>query len=1267
MNLKLAVINRTNLGTNNTSNTDDHHNIKSITIKEEYNQTENNTKNERMIKEKAPFHYNNYQNESDYFNQNILFQRNGQEELKILGNMASIKNVSNTNPLSGNLIDKHSQSNNFRQSTSNINSNTSYDTNILYVQAKYKYVKKIFPDNSHRSRVNSVFESSSKMIYNYTKTNLDRFRRRGTISLLGLFELTTQNGKRDDGLSEMQAAKLAVKHINAKNILPGYQLELLINDTKCDPGVGIDRFFHALYTRHNTRIVMLLGSACSEVTETLAKIVPYWNVLQVSFGSTSPALSDRGQFPLFYRTSTPDSSHNRARIAFIRKFNWDTVTTFSQNEEVYSLAINDLVTELERANISCTATITFAETDFKEQIRLLKDLDTRIIIGSFSQKLAPIIFCEAYKLSMYGSDYAWMVQEDLGSSWWFQSTDECTVKQLQNVVENMIIVSSHNSIVGQKLSYSGLSNTMFQQELQGLNVSKHISRYAAQTYDAVWAISLALRKAEAFWRNRNLEQFKLDSFDYTRYDMAMEFLYQFSQLKFLGVSGPVSFDGADRIGNTALYQIQSSKVVQISLYYPETQYLDFACINCSSIKWYKGQTPIAKRILKFRIVTISPVAFYTITAFSCIGVLLSALFLSFNLYFRKIKAIKISSPKLSNITALGCILVYMSVIFLGLDHSTLPAYWLFPAVCIARVSLLSSGFSLAFGSMFAKTYRVHRILCGGGLCKDRILQDSKLILLICILLLIDGFVVLLWILKDPMERYLSNLNLEISTEDRSVVYQPQVEVCQSQHTSKWLGILYIYKGLLLVVGVYMAWETRHVKISALNDSQYIGISVYSVVITSASVVVLANLLAERVTLSFIIISVFILISTTATLCLLFLPKIRDIWRKDNRDLVVHSMGLKIECNTRRFVMDDNREVYYRVEVQNRVYKREIAALDAEIQKLERLILEPHISSTSSSTITIQTSKMEVCKVSEHIDLEKPEYGTLTSGLPLLLLSVLPSVPRASWPSAEHMSVPMRRSVTFNSEPRMDEETCRLPSFDLINLGLKHQRCMENKSILDKLKGIFGSRVPSRKTSLASVNGQGITAAFKSHMNLLTGLVPAAHSTSCSTLNLPVVDPKVLRRPSFAKSGTSIEITEPEFVETRRMSSVTVIKTRDFSCLKTELNTSESKVNFLLPPNRRSSIFQLESKVPERIKGSPRYPHKIMPTSSLSSLGEQRISKEKKSNTALDASTNNERRSRPPFKARWKSMDDSTCTTNSFVRKNTQIRRVLPTSPTILDK
>ena len=106
---------------------------------------------------------------------------------------------------------------------------------------------------------------------------------------------------------------------------------------QCDPGVAVDRFFHAIYSRKNNIMPLLLGTACSEVSETLAKIVPYWNIVQVSFGSTAPALSDVTEFPLFLRTVAPDSSHNSARIALIKHFGWDTVTAFSQNGDMYAL------------------------------------------------------------------------------------------------------------------------------------------------------------------------------------------------------------------------------------------------------------------------------------------------------------------------------------------------------------------------------------------------------------------------------------------------------------------------------------------------------------------------------------------------------------------------------------------------------------------------------------------------------------------------------------------------------------------------------------------------------------------------------------------------------------------------------------------------------------------------------------------------------------------------------------------------------------------
>jgi gamma-aminobutyric acid type B receptor len=139
---------------------------------------------------------------------------------------------------------------------------------------------------------------------------------------------------------------------------------------------------------------------------------------------------------------------------------------------------------------------------------------------------------------MYGADYAWILQETPSTPWWWQhhSANECSPKHLQEAVESLIIVTSHNSIVGGGMSFSGLNNTMFQDELVALDVPQPLSQYAPQTYDAVWAMALALKGAEESWRKASTTPPKLDRFDYTRYDMAKEFLNQFSHLNFLGVS-----------------------------------------------------------------------------------------------------------------------------------------------------------------------------------------------------------------------------------------------------------------------------------------------------------------------------------------------------------------------------------------------------------------------------------------------------------------------------------------------------------------------------------------------------------------------------------------------------------------------------------------------------------------------------------------------------------------------------------------------------------
>lgn len=55
----------------------------------------------------------------------------------------------------------------------------------------------------------------------------------------------------------------------------------------------------------------------------------------------------------------------------------------------------------------------------------------------------------------------------------------------------------------------------------------------------------------------------------------------------------------------------------------------------------------------------------------------------------------------------GCIISLCSVYLLGLDGQFIPAR-VYPQICQTRVWLLSIGFTLGYGAMFSKVWRVHR-------------------------------------------------------------------------------------------------------------------------------------------------------------------------------------------------------------------------------------------------------------------------------------------------------------------------------------------------------------------------------------------------------------------------------------------------------------------------------------------------------------------------------------------------------------------------------
>lgn len=75
-----------------------------------------------------------------------------------------------------------------------------------------------------------------------------------------------------------------------------------------------------------------------------------------------------------------------------------------------------------------------------------------------------------------------------------------------------------------------------------------------------------------------------------------------------------------------------------------------------------------------------------------------------------------SSPNINNLFLIGCVTCYIAAITFGIDSSNTAGVSL-AFICPLRVWLLSIGFSVAFGSLLSKTWRVYRIFTSGTKAK----------------------------------------------------------------------------------------------------------------------------------------------------------------------------------------------------------------------------------------------------------------------------------------------------------------------------------------------------------------------------------------------------------------------------------------------------------------------------------------------------------------------------------------------------------------------
>ncbi|XP_077990424.1 gamma-aminobutyric acid type B receptor subunit 2-like [Glandiceps talaboti] len=686
------------------------------------------------------------------------------------------------------------------------------------------------------------------------------------------------------------AVELAIRHINARdNILTDYHLHLIALDTAGDAGISMRYLIDIIQSP--PKKIMLIGPARSESCIATAETAKWWNLHQISYSCTWDLLTDRSRFPLFYRMPMPEPVFTPVRIALMEILGWKRAAIIHKDDNSFNTASRLLAEQMNANNISVVTFEVMSDEDEMEQsIINVKETDARIIFV-FNRGFANL-FCKAYKHGLYGGRYVWITtyHENRGRSgayWWEASHTDCTPEEIRLAGQGAIMVSQSTDTEDDGENVSGLDIQQWTEEYANISASPSYSAYARFGYDSMWAIALVL--------NNSIGKFPddktLSNFTYEDAGMAAVFQEEFTKLNFKGISGLTLFDSGDRIGLVNVWQFSGYDVYHRGSYDPNTGLFTWE----SDFVWQGGMVPNDEGSVEKRILDLNRTVFYMAVVFVFLGLVLGLAFLAFNIRFRNKRFIKMSSPNLNNAIVAGALLVYLSVIclcpdcemFTVINQST---------ICQVRMWFLCLGFTLSFGSMFSKTWRVHKIFTNKKVTSVKI-RDAHLFGIVVLMLACDLLILMLWTAIDQPLVRTTEYPAYPDPSGRDILIIPLVNECKSQHDAVWYAILIGYKGIVLVFGVFLAWETRKVQYSHLNDSRYIGFAVYNVtVMCCVGVPTTMFLNPMQRDLQFILSAVCIIFSTTMTLCIVFVPKIND-YVDSSRAIEDQSMSMRT-CHQR---------------------------------------------------------------------------------------------------------------------------------------------------------------------------------------------------------------------------------------------------------------------------------------------------------------------------------------------------------------------------------
>ena len=437
----------------------------------------------------------------------------------------------------------------------------------------------------------------------------------------------------------------------------------------------------------------------------------------------------KNDLPFFFQSTPSMISTFKALRSTLLYFDWTRIAIiydigikkYRQQPTKLRLVLEEKDENNKSINILSTEAIQgITHHSVSVQMETLQVAGARIIIALMSVNGARKVFCEAFKRKMMKPKVTWILFEKLPADWAkdFYNYNvlndntihdiNCTEKQLLQAADGYISVTIQEIRRDNKTTVGNQTKYTFSRRLKEKTGSNSCTKNAAYAYDSIWVLAYLYQ----------LAAYKVDLSSYHYYHLVFTYnlSLSISSVSFEGITGPVSYqihtgltEKISRFGQISLRSHPSYKDdVFIGTHDTHTKILSI--VDGAIYKVFpNGNIPkdIANETIFYAVY--EKYLIISIFSFTSVGMLMA-----FVLFIVKVTAKKYfdsvdgyGSTNIYGLVLLGSIVCYSSIIVHGIDTRFVSKETL-PDICLIFVILLSTGFTLIFGSLFAKVWQLYK-------------------------------------------------------------------------------------------------------------------------------------------------------------------------------------------------------------------------------------------------------------------------------------------------------------------------------------------------------------------------------------------------------------------------------------------------------------------------------------------------------------------------------------------------------------------------------